>query len=73
MVQKAKDILDQVKYIDCNDEHGFRPLMKLVGDDMPFNHPVWNTGLPSEDYTFDKHLFGDSSQVLPEFSQLNVK
>lgn len=49
IIEQSDEILKSVKFIDDEDNHGFRPLLKLAGQDMHFNSPVWTSGLPSED------------------------
>ena len=62
-----------MKFIDDEENHGFRPLLKLVGQDMHYNSPVWTSGLPTPDQHFEKTLFGAESLVMQDFAKLNVK
>lgn len=73
IIQQADQIITSVPFIDDNDNHGFKPLLKLVGEDLGYNSPVWTTGMPTEDQTWEKTVFGESSIVMADFQSLNVK
>lgn len=67
IVEQSDEILKTVKFIDDEDNHGFRPLLKLTGQDMQYNSPVWTSGLASEDQTFEKTNFQGGSVIMQDY------
>jgi len=43
VIEEGVKILNDTKFMDINDEHGFVPLLKLCGDDLAYNNQSWTS------------------------------